>query len=85
MNKTIQEIKIAALPSRPIEKCLARNSVLVHILVSKYEDHLPLYRQQLIFKRADIEIAPSMIHSWVAQTGNLLVPPYARMLEMVKH
>jgi len=46
VNKKTQEIKIAALPSRPIEKCLAGNSVLTHILVSKYVDHLPLYRQQ---------------------------------------
>ena len=85
VNKTTQEIKIAALPSRPIEKCLAGNSVLTHILVSKYVDHLPLYRQQQIFKRADIDIAPSTIDSWVAQTGNLLVPLYDRMVEMVKH
>jgi len=46
VNKKTQEIKIAELPSRPIEKCLAGNSVLTQILVSKYVDHLPLYRQQ---------------------------------------
>jgi transposase len=85
VNKTTQEIKIAALPSRPIEKCLAGNSVLTHILVSKYVDHLPLYRQQQIFKRADIEIAPSTIDSWVALSGNLLVPLYDRMVEVVKN
>lgn len=85
VNKKTQEIKIAELPSRPIEKCLAGNSVLTHILVSKYVDHLPLYRQQQIFKRADIEIAPSTIDSWVALTGNLLVPLYNRMVEYVKH
>lgn len=85
VNKTTQEIKIADLPSRPIEKCLAGNSVLTHILVSKYVDHLPLYRQQQIFKRADIEIAPSTIDSWVAQSGNLLVPLYDRMVEYVKN
>lgn len=85
INKKTQEIKIAALPSRPIEKCLAGNSVLTHILVSKYVDHLPLYRQQQIFKRADIEIAPSTIDSWVAQSGNLLVPLYDRMVEFVRN
>lgn len=85
VNKKTQEIKIAALPSRPIEKCLAGNSVLTHILVSKYVDHLPLYRQQQIFKRAEIEIAPSTIDSWVAQSGNLLVPLYDRMVEYVKN
>jgi len=85
VNKKTQEITIAELPSRPIEKCLAGNSVLTHILVSKYVDHLPLYRQQQIFTRADIEIAPSTIDSWVAQSGNLLVPLYDRMVEFVKH
>ena len=85
VNKKTQEIKIAELPSRPIEKCLAGNSVLTQILVSKYVDHLPLYRQQQIFKRADIEIAPSTIDSWVAQSGNLLVPLYDRMVEYVKN
>jgi transposase len=84
VNKKTQEIKIAELPSRPIEKCLAGNSVLTHILVSKYVDHLPLYRQQQIFKRVDIEIAPSTIDSWMALSGNLLVPLYHRMVEIVK-
>jgi transposase len=46
VNKQSGEIKIAELPSRPIEKCLAGNTVLTQILVSKYVDHLPLYRQQ---------------------------------------
>ena len=85
VNKQSGEIKIAELPSRPIEKCLAGNSVLTQILVSKYVDHLPLYRQQQIFKRADIEIAPSTIDSWVAQCGNLLEPLYDRMVQQVKN
>jgi len=85
VNKKTLEIKIAALPSRPIEKCLAGNSVLTQILVSKYVDHLPLYRQQQIFKRADIVIAPSTIDSWVAQCGNLLEILYDRMVEHVKN
>ena len=85
VNKQTGEIRIAEIPSRPIEKCLAGNSVLTQILVSKYVDHLPLYRQQQIFKRADIEIAPSTIDSWVAQSGNLLVPLYDRMVEYAKN
>lgn len=85
VNKKTQEIKIAAMPSRPIEKCLAGNSVLTHILVSKYVDHLPLYRQQQIFKRDDIDIASSTIDSWVAQCGNLLEPLYDRMVEFVRN
>jgi len=85
VNKQTQEIKIAKLPSRPIEKCLAGNSVLTQILVSKYVDHLPLYRQQQIFKRAEIEIAPSTIDSWVELTGHLLWPLYHRMIDFLKN
>ena len=85
VNKKTQEIKIAELPSRPIEKCLAGNSVLTHILVSKYVDHLPLYRQQQIFRRAGIVIAPSTYDSWVVQLGNLLVPLYRRLLRYIKN
>ena len=85
VNKQTGEIRIAEIPSRPIEKCLAGNSVLTQILVSKYVDHLPLYRQQQIFKRADIQIAQSTIDSWVAQSGNLLVPLYDRMVEYAKN
>jgi transposase len=85
VNKQTQEIKIAPLPTRPIEKCLAGNSVLTQILVSKYVDHQPLYRQQQIFKRADIEIAPSTIDSWVELTGCLLRPLYHRMIDFLKN
>lgn len=85
VNKKTHQIKIAELPSRPIEKCLAGNSVLTQILVNKYVDHLPLYRQQQIFKRADIVMAPSTIDSWVAQCGDLLIPLYDRMVEHTKN
>ncbi len=84
VNPSVKNVVIAELPSRPIEKCLAGNSLLTAILVNKYIDHLPLYRQQQIFKRADIEIAPSTMDSWVAQTGNLLELLYKRLVQEVK-
>jgi transposase len=79
-----QGVLIAELPARPIEKCLAGNRLLTILLIQKYIDHLPLYRQQQIFKRADIEIAPSTIDSWVAQLAKLLEPLYDKMVELVK-
>ena len=78
-------IIIASMPSRPIEKCLAGNFLLTSILINKYVDHLPLYRQQQIFKRRGIQIAPSTIDSWVAKLGFLLEPLYNAMTESVKH
>ncbi len=78
-------IIIASMPSRPIEKCLAGNFLLTSILINKYVDHLPLYRQQQIFKRRGIQIASSTIDSWVAKLGSLLEPLYNAMTESVKY
>lgn len=79
-----EKIVIASLPSRPIEKCLAGNGLLAAILINKYIDHLPLYRQQQIFKRASIEIAPSTIDSWIAHLGKLFRLLYQRLVEEIK-
>jgi len=84
LNTAIKNVVIAPLPSRPIEKCLAGNDLLSAVLINKYVDHLPLYRQQQIFKRSDIEIAPSTIDSWVAQLGKLLEPLYDRLSNEIK-
>lgn len=78
-------VLIADMPSRPIEKCLAGNILLSTILINKYVDHLPLYRQRQIFKRADITIAPSTIDSWVHQLGDLLDPLYEAMVNTIKN
>jgi len=79
-----KNIVVAELPSRPIEKCLAGNNLLAAILINKYIDHLPLYRQQLIFRRSGIEIAPSTIDTWIAHLGKLFEPLYQRLVDEVK-
>lgn len=79
-----KNIVIASLPSRPIEKCMAGNSLLAAIIIHKYVDHLPLYRQQQIFRRSNIEIASSTIDSWVAQLGNLLKVLYEKLVQELK-
>jgi transposase len=57
-------IEIAQLPSLPIPKGNAGASMIAHILVSKFVDHLPYYRQSKIFKRQNIHIPDSTIGSW---------------------
>jgi transposase len=78
-------VLIGEMPSRPIEKCLAGNILLSSILINKYVDHLPLYRQQQIFKRSKIVIASSTIDGWVGQLGALLEPLYDAMVNVVKN
>ncbi|MFN2424629.1 MAG: transposase, partial [Cryomorphaceae bacterium] len=79
-----KNVIIGDLPSRPIDKCLAGNSLLAAILINKYVDHLPLYRRQQIFKRSDIEIAPSTIDTWIAHLGKLFESLYQRLVDEVK-
>lgn len=59
-------VKQAALPPRPIEKGIPGPGLLAHVLVSKYVDHLPLYRQSGIFRRSGIDLARSTLCDWVA-------------------
>ena len=64
----------AAAPSRPIERGLAGPGLLAHVLVSKYADHLPLYRQTEIYARQDIELERSTLADWVGGSSQLLEP-----------
>ena len=64
----------APAPSRPIERGLAGPNVLAHVLVSKYADHLPLYRQSEIFAREGIDLDRSTLADWVGAASYLLAP-----------
>lgn len=69
-----QKILQAAAPSRPIERGLAGPGLLAHVLVSKYCDHLPLYRQSQIFAREGIDLDRSTLADWVGGASALLEP-----------
>jgi transposase len=64
----------AAAPSRPIERGVAGPGLLAHMLVSKYADHLPLYRQSEIYARHGVELERSTLADWVGGTSQLLGP-----------
>jgi transposase len=61
-------------PSRPIAKGFAGPGLLAHVLVSKYCDHLPLYRQSEIYAREGVELARSTLADWVGESSALLEP-----------
>src|SRR5215472_3457546 len=69
-----ERIVQAAAPSRPIAGGLAGPGLLAHVLVSKYADHLPLYRQCEIYERQGIELERSTLADWVGGTSALLDP-----------
>ena len=64
----------APVPSHPITGCRADVSLLSHILISKYADHLPLYRIEEQFKRDGLTIARQTLSNWVLQLGKALQP-----------
>ena len=64
----------APAPSRAIERSIAGPGLLAHVLVSKYSDHLPLYRQSEIYAREGVEIDRSTLAEWVGGTSRLLAP-----------
>ena len=64
----------AQATSRPIARGLAGPGLLAHVLVSKYADHLPLYRQAQIYAREGVELDRSTLADWVGQTSSLLSP-----------
>lgn len=73
----------APAPERPIAKGLATPALLAHVLVSKYCDHLPLYRQSQIFARHGVELDRSTLANWVGGAVWWLEPLQARLAEHV--
>ncbi len=73
-------VKCAELPIKPLPKANATSGLLAHILVSKFEDHLPLYRQSLMWERLNIGIARSTMCNWVIACGDLL----KRLVDLLK-
>ena len=64
----------AAAPKRPITRGAAGPGLLAHVLVAKYGDHLPLYRQSDIYAREGVDLERSTLAGWVGQCSALLRP-----------
>jgi transposase len=63
----------APAPTRPIERGMAGPGLLAHVLVSKYGDHVPLYRQAEIFAREGLELDRTLLAQWVGNVTALLM------------
>jgi len=78
------QIKVAALPAQVIPSGNAGASLLAYILVSKFIDHLPFYRQVQIFKRDGMNIPESTITGWFTKSCELLEPLYEELLSRIR-
>jgi len=68
------QIVQAPAPNRPIDRGLAGPGLLAHVLVSKYADHLPLYRQAEIYQREGVELDRSTLADWVGGVSRTVQP-----------
>ena len=64
----------APVPAQVIDKGMPTSGLLTQVLIGKYLDHLPLYRQERIFERAGVAIPRSTLAQWVGQCGVALQP-----------
>ncbi len=70
-------------PVRPIARGIAGPGLIAQILVAKFGDHLPLYRQEDFFTRHGLHIPRSTLCDWVQAAAELLRPLYERQKELV--
>lgn len=64
----------AAAPARPIPRGFAGPALLAHVLVGKFCDHLPLYRQSAIYARSGLDLDRALLAEWVGHCHELLSP-----------
>ena len=76
-----QPIKAAARPLHPLGKCIASVSLLAWILVSKYADHLPLYRLEGILARHDARFSRTTLANWIIRLGTDVLLPLINLLK----
>jgi len=79
-----EAISQAPMPSRPIERGRPGPGLLAHVLVSKYADHLPLYRQSQIYAREGVDLDRSTMADWVGKSTALLEPLAVAIAKQVK-
>jgi transposase len=74
----------AAAPARLIEGGLPTEATVAQVLVSKYADHLPLYRQAQIYARQGVKLDRSTLADWVGRAAFLLRPIHQRLLDRLR-
>jgi transposase len=73
----------ATKPMAPIEKGLPGPGLLAQVVVSKYGDHIPLYRQEEIYQRQGVDLSRQTMCDWMRQTAELVSPLYEMMKQQV--
>jgi transposase len=80
---TCQTILAASMPAQIIDKGIPAPGLLAQVIIAKHDDHLPLYRQEEIYRRSGAFIARSSMASWIGQCGVQLEPLAAALRQYV--
>ena len=78
------EVVQAPAPERLIENGIPTEALVAHVLIAKYADHTPLYRQAQIYARQGITLDRSTLADWVGRAAFTLRPVHTRLLEQLK-
>ena len=76
-------VRTATKPAQPIEKSIAGASLLAQVIVSKFDDHLPLNRQEKIFQRHGVDLSRKTMGGWMGQCADLFSPLYQSLKDCV--
>jgi transposase len=83
--RTCEDVVLQApAPARLVEGGLPTEATVAQVLVSKYADHLPLYRQAQIYARQGVNLDRSTLADWVGRAAFLLRPVYQRLLDRLR-
>lgn len=73
-NRCDEGVSIAPMPKLFLPKSMATPSLVAHTLISKYQDHLPLYRQEKIWQRMGVDMPRNTICGWIMNAAEICMP-----------
>jgi transposase len=82
-DDTVSPVITASLPTLPLARSYAGATMLSELMIGKYVDHLPFYRQIQMLKRDGLVLPASTINDWFKETVDLLRPMYYRLQEII--
>lgn len=83
-NRCDSGVSIASMPTLFLPKSMAAPSLVAHTIVNKYQDHLPLYRQEKIWQRMGVEIPRNTVCGWIMAAAEICMPMRDALIDIVR-
>ena len=80
-NRCDEGVAIAPMPTLFLPKSMAAPSLVSYTIISKYQDHLPLYRQEKIWQRMGIEIPRNTVCGWIMAAAEVCMPMRSALMK----